>query len=372
MIRARGHQTGARTLEARVRWRAVARARWASWHGWTTSRIAAALDISAATLLDWQHRWQDPDDRLKPRDQGAPRLDATPHERKDIRDFLAFFGSDLGVHTLHDHFPTVARRDLAVLLHLTRQDLLHQDRMQWYRSVAWHGPNRAWAMDHTEPPTPIDGTYRFVLTVRDLATGATLAAHAVEHPDATSTIACLRDLIARHGAPLLIKADNGSAFTSHDTRDFLTTQGITLLLSPPYTPSYNGACEAGNGTIKRLAHDIATAHDRPEQWTLDDLEAARLRANRRITERHHERTPEQRFADRTDITEHERQQFQNTIAGARQRRLQSMAVESDRPPRTISADALNRQAITDALTGLGVITIRNRPVRLCNPLREVG
>ena len=38
----------------------------------------------------------------------------------------------------------------------------------------------------------------------------------------------------------------------------------------------------------------------------------------------------------------------------------------------MTADALNRQAITDALLGIGYITIRNRPVRPCNPLREVG
>jgi transposase InsO family protein len=350
----------------------VARARWASCHGWTTARIADALDLSTATLLEWQHRWQDPDDRLKPRNQGAPRLDATPQERKDVRDFLALFGTDLDVHTLHDHFPAIARRDLRILLHLTQQDLHHQAQMRWYRSVTWHSPNRAWAMDHTEPPTPIDHQYRFVLTVRDLASGATLAAHAVERMDAASTIACLRDLITRHGAPLLIKADNGGAFAGNDTREFLNAQGIALLLSPPYTPSYNGACEAGNGTLKRLTHDIATAHDRPECWTLDDLEAARLRANRRITNRRQTTTPEQRFADSTTITDQERRQFLQAIAGARQRRLHALAVETGQPQRTMSADALNRQAITDALTGIGVITIRNRPVRLCNPLRDVG
>ncbi|GDY15121.1 hypothetical protein LBMAG53_39990 [Planctomycetota bacterium] len=78
---------------------------------------------------------------------------------------------------------------------------------------------------------------------------------------------------------------HGPAFAAQATGDYLDRIGAVLLRSPPYCPSYNGACEAGNGTIKRLTHDLAVRHDRPHSWTLDDLEAARLLANRRITDR---------------------------------------------------------------------------------------
>ena len=108
----------------------------------------------------------------------------------------------------------------------------------------------------------------------------------------------LRALVAQHGAPLVLKADNGGAFTADDTRAFLGEHVVTLLLSPAYTPSHNGACEAGNGSIKHLTHHLACRHDRPEQWTLDDLEAARPLANRRITDHTQVHTPEQRAADR--------------------------------------------------------------------------
>jgi len=52
-----------------------------------------------------------------------------------------------------------------------------------------------------------------------------------------------------------------------------------MLFSPPYYPQYNGACEAGFGTLKTYAHHEAAKHGRPHQWSCDDVEAARMRAN---------------------------------------------------------------------------------------------
>lgn len=287
-------------------------------------------------------------------------------------DFLALHGAALGVRVIQDHFPHLARRDLACLLHLARTEADHVAAGGHYRAVAWAGPGRVWAMDHTEPPSPIDGRLRWVLTVRDLASGSTLAAHAVGAPDAASTIHLLAALFAQHGAPLVLKADNGAAFIAAETRAFLHRHRVLLLRSPPYTPAYNGACEAGNGTIKHLAHQLACRHDRPQRWTLDDLEAARLLANRRTTDPHETRTPEQRFAAREMITDGERDRLRDAYLAARQRRLHQLLIEHDSRARSITADALDRQAIADALTDTGVITIRSRRVRLSNRLQEAG
>lgn len=365
-------QTAHRTFERNLRIRVLARLRWAGWNGWSLARVADAIGLARDTLAQWQRRWDDLGDRLAATPLGAPALTASPDQRRDVLDFIALFGSGTALATLVEHFPQLSRRDLACLLHCARQHL-HQDACNgWYRSVTWNRPGAVWAMDHTEPPTRIDGIYRFVLTVRDLATGCTLAVHAVEHPDAASTILLLRALVAAHGAPLVIKADNGPAFIAHDLRDWCAGQRIALLLSPPYYPQFNGACEAGNGTIKRLAHDCAARHDRVEQWSLDDLEAARLVANHRRTDRNQAFTPQQRFAQRVPIADHERTIFHVAISTARARRLQQLGVASDGRQHSITADALTRHAITDALAGLGFITIRSRHVRPCNPQREVG
>jgi transposase InsO family protein len=227
-------------------------------------------------------------------------------------------------------------------------------------------------MDHTEPPTAIDGQFDSVLTVRDLATGCVLAAHAVTSEDAASTIHILIDLFLRYGPPLVLKVDNGSAFVAQATVEFLNHYQVVLLRSPPYTPTYNGACEAGNGTIKHLTHTIAYRHDRPGHWTLDDLIAARLWANRRITDRTQTQTPEQRFTERIATTANDRNNLRLAIQGAGRHRLTHLHIANDGRTANMVADALERQAIADALLGLGVCTIRNRPVRLPDPIQKTG
>ncbi len=371
-LRGAGRQVAYRAQERAVRKRVLACVHWAGWHGWSRNRCAAALGLTPATLAEWTRRWNDSSDRLAPVPLGASPLTCSPVERRDVLDFLALHGTAFGVGVLQDHFPRLSRRDLQCLLHLARTEVDAVAAGGFYRCVTWYGPGRAWALDHTEPPTAIDGEFRYVLTVRDLASGCTLAAHAVASPNAASTIDVLRALIAQHGAPLLLKADNGSAFIAQETRDFLATHHVTLLYSPAYTPSYNGACEAGNGTIKHLAHTLACRHDRPHAWTLDDLEAARLLANRRITDYRQVRTPEQRFADRTQITVAERDHFLAIVAAEQRRHEADNTIATNHGVRKMAADALRRQAITGALLATGVITIRSRPLRLPYPKCKVG
>jgi transposase InsO family protein len=371
IIRSGQRQLGGRSLEHRVRLRALARIRWAKWRGWSLKQIARALQLDLTTISNWQRRFDDPADRLTSKPLGARPLLASPIERADVLNFIALFG-DLGLQPLTDHFPQLARRDLCCLLHLARQEAHDIHRGGWYRSVSWHRPGAIWAMDHTEPPTAIDGQFDSVLTVRDLTTGCVLAAHAVRTEDAASTIHILIDLFLRYGPPLVLKADNGSAFVAQATVDFLNHYHVVLLRSPPYTPTYNGACEAGNGTIKHLTHTIACRHDRPGHWTLDDLEAARLWANRRITDRAQTQTPEQRFAERIATTANDRNNLRLAIQGAGRRRLTHLHIANDGRTANMVADALERQAIADALLGLGVCTIRNRPVRLPDPIQKTG
>ncbi len=363
-------QRGERSLERQVRVHALGCARWAARCGWGRGRIARALGIDGDTLATWQQRFADPADRLRAKPLGAPALLASPVQRRDVLDFLALHGTALGVDVLKDHFPQLAKRDLACLLMFVRQEA-HDARCGGYiRALTWNLPGRVWALDFTEPPSPVEDRYRFVLTVRDLASGCTLAATAVRAEDAQAAIDVLTALFAAHGPPLVLKADNGPAFIARAMRAFLDRHRVALLLSPAYTPSYNGACEAGNGTIKTLAHELACRHGRPAAWTLDDLEGARLWANRRITDRVQIHNPERRFADRSAITTTERDQFHRAYHGARVRRCADLAVAPQQPMRTIAADALARQAIADALKGTGVLEIRSQRVRLSNPIAD--
>jgi len=83
-------------------------------------------------------------------------------------------------------------------------------------------------------------------------------------------------------------------------RDLLRQQRVTLLLSPPYTPQYDGACDAGLGALKTRMHHLAARDGDPATWTCNQVEVARLQANR-IDVRRLGATPEQRFANRSPI-----------------------------------------------------------------------
>jgi hypothetical protein len=89
----------------------------------------------------------------------------------------------------------------------------------------------------------------------------------------------LASLFAEHGPPLVLKVDNGAAFASAELRNLLSGHGVEVLYSPAYTPSYNGAVEAGVGAMKGRTEEQALSRGAPGAWTWDDTEAARQEAN---------------------------------------------------------------------------------------------
>src|SRR3990172_13252124 len=60
------------------------------------------------------------------------------------------------------------------------------------------------------------------------------------------------------------------------TRTLAYWEQVASLFSPPCTPGYNGACEAGIGSLKTHAHHHAARHGRPREGACDDVETARL------------------------------------------------------------------------------------------------
>jgi transposase InsO family protein len=127
-------------------------------------------------------------------------------------------------------------------------------------------------MDFAEPPLAVDGIFPRILLVRDLSSGEVLAARATMGESSSEVVPILEELFKSLGAPLVVKSDNGSGLVDGDVPELRERYGVIALRSPPYTPSYNGACEAGVGSIKvRTARPAAQAR-RPGEWTTDDLE----------------------------------------------------------------------------------------------------
>ncbi len=340
------------------------------WGGSDRIDIAIAVGLSVSTLADWEQRWADLGDRLQIEALGAPARQSDPVLRNAVFAMIALFGPDLGVPSLQEAFPTASRGELWELLGRARRDFWNAQESRWYSALRWNQAGAVWAMDYFDPPTPIDGVYRAVLCVRDLSTGCTLAALPVEHADAESTVASLTSLFLQYGPPLVLKADNGSHFTAHDVRVLLIQWRVELLLSPPYTPSYNGSCEAGNGAIKTRVEHLAKRDGTPGRWTANHLEAARLWSNRRVTDRQ-STSPEDRWNHRPTLHVAHRDQLAVAIAGSRQRKLaeHARAQSLDSTVEPLSSASLERYSIADALIGIGYLTIRSR--RIPQPLSKI-
>jgi transposase InsO family protein len=161
-------------------------------------------------------------------------------------------GPQVGLPTMRATFPNIPRCELVDLRRDYRREFREGNR-QATEELTWHTPGRVWAMDHAEPPRPIDGLYRALISVRDLASGMQLAWLPVPDETAETTVDALRALFAEHGPPLVLKSDNGPAFKSGLVKELLADWGVVPLRSPPVTPRYNGACEAGIGAGQRVS-----------------------------------------------------------------------------------------------------------------------
>jgi transposase InsO family protein len=183
----------------------------------------------------------------------------------------------LGVPTLQALCPGLARRETADLLRRYRRVWRRRHRLL-SRVLRWTQPGTVWAIDFAEPPLPIDG-YGRLLAVRDLASGYQLLWLPVPDESTTQAVLALQGLFRAHGAPLVLKSDNGSAFIGGELAALLECWQVGHLYSPPRMPRYNGSCEAGIGSMKTRTHHQAASNGRPGQWTCDDAEAARLEPN---------------------------------------------------------------------------------------------
>jgi len=210
------------------------------------------------------------------------------------------------VDTLTGFCPELGRNEAARLL----DEWLWQCREDYCATVTalqWTNPGTIWAMDHTRPPGAVDGLYPCILLVRDLA-GHFLVGAMPQRAAAGRAVAdALVDLFERHGAPLVLKFDNHSAFIGWEVREVLERYGVLPLVSPVHQPQYNGSIEAGAGQFKTRAHILAAKMNHPEQWTANDVEGARIMANRILRPWGKDGpTPEERWMARKPVSARER------------------------------------------------------------------
>jgi hypothetical protein len=220
-------------------------------------------------------------------------------------------------------------------------------------------------MDFMEPPIPIDGVFKYVLVVRDLASGQLLWGHPIVSKDQEAVWDALTTLFLWWGPPLVMKCDNDGPFIADAIRRLLAENSVLLLLSPPETPEYNGACEAGIGGLKIHAQIESGRHDRPGQWTCDDIETARLMANETANPKGSDHgTPDFEWARRTPITKADRVAFIESYFREAADEVEAQGYLPGIQLSPAAHAAIDRIAIARACVAQGLLYFRRRRVSL--------
>jgi transposase InsO family protein len=330
--------------------------------GCNWAETAELLGLAPRTLRDWRLDLERNQLRAVP--LGRPILDATREQRNEVIRHLDELGPGIGLPSLRDSFPNLARAELEDILRRYRRIWRKLNR-QTIHVLHWTRPGAVWAIDFHGPRPLIDDRYPYLLAVRDLASGQQLLWRPVVDLTAQTAVEALTSLFAIHGAPLVLKSDNGSAFIADAFQKLSQNAGVKILPSPPYTPRYNGSIEAGIGSAKSRTEQHAARQGHPGHWTWDDAEAALLEAN--ATARPQgplSPSPDQLWAERPLITEAERHRFSLTVA----ERLKEIGGDQGRPHENpkdnMHMRAMDREAIRLALVEHGYLYFTRRRITL--------
>jgi hypothetical protein len=182
----------------------------------------------------------------------------------------------------------------------------------------------------------------------------------------------LARLFAVHGAPLVLKVDNGSAFRAAAFQGLLEGSGVIPLYSPPSCPVYNGAIEAAIGSLKKRTAEQAQHHSRAGRWETADLAAAQAEANGSHPRRLNGRTPAALRASRPALAPLERVVFALTVERQRFQARQELGIATEESLDHWRASAVDRQAIERALVEHGYLLFTRRRIPLPIRTRKVA
>jgi transposase InsO family protein len=336
----------------------VAFDQWAGELGLGHRQAAKQLHVEPRTLADWEQRWRE--NHLAAQPLGRPCNRGDPQARNAVIELMRTHGPRTGLPTLRAAFPKLARGELQRLQARYRR-IWRIDHRRLAYVLHWHRPGAVWAIDHADPPRPIEGYWKHLLAVRDLASGYQLLWLPVRTESAAETIDAVQGLFFEYGPPLVLKSDNGSAFIAEEIDQFLAHWQVESLFSPARTPSYNGSCEAGNGAMKHRTSYQAIRQGHPNLWTVDDVEAARNLANHCTYPWGWQNlTHAQAWQARSPITPDERAAFGRTLADHRTRARDEQGYPVDTDLSRTAQAQVDRVAIRRALVERGILTFTRR------------
>lgn len=361
-------QSHRRLAEQAARRSAVSLIRWGLLRKLTVEEIARRLEVCIQTLRSWLKRWAR--DRFELVERGRPASRGDRELRNSLIALFGLMGPHVGLPTIRNLMPDVPRNELAELMRRYRHAYRRKN-SRVIHALRWQQPGAVWAMDHSQPPTRIDGIYPRLFVVRDLASGQQLMALPCEHEDQQTVLDALKALIKWHGRPLVIKSDNGGALRGEHVMQWLECQKVRQLFSPRGTPRYNGACEAGIGSLKTRAHFESARYDRPGEWTCDDIEAARCQANDTARPGGWKQpTPSEMWRRRGgELSNVEREKFNQLYERYEAEVRKEQGWMPTMSLSYLDQSAIDRVAISRALMDCGYLTVRRR--RITPPIKSL-
>ena len=333
--------------------------------GGTNRDAAACLEISPRTLSDWERKWRQ--DRLREKPRGRPLKQADPLRRGEFIEVLNGQGPQRGLRPLRVLFPDMARGEILDVLWRFRRIFARRNRLVVH-SLSWDFPGSVWAMDHTDVTLPVDGIFKRIFAVRDLGSNEQVLWLPVEDATAPVTIRALELLFLHHGPPLVLKSDNGPAFISEEMSSFLKSWEVIQLLSPPWTPQYNGACEAGIGSMEIRTRWEAVRNGRWIDWNWEDMERARIQANQ--TQRGIGfPAPEEVWNNRPAISPEFREAFRSTVREEEIKERMERGIQPEAELEPDEQSSIDRVSIRRALVAHVILRFRKRDVPL--PIKKI-
>jgi putative transposase len=132
-------------------------------------------------------------------------------------------------------------------------------------------PNHVWSYDFVADQTTDGKTVRF-LTVIDEYTRRGLWIECARHLTSVAVVRVLEQLVELHGAPTMIKSDNGPEFVAKKVQEWLAERSIGARFIKPGSPWQNGHNESFNamfrdGCLNRwLFESVREAREASETW----------------------------------------------------------------------------------------------------------
>jgi transposase InsO family protein len=325
-------------------------------HGVPVVQVTRCLGVSERTVRHWRREAG----ASPPACRGRRPRSALREDRNQVYRFLRERGAATPLVAVQAAFPHLRRADLHEVLR--RYCRVQRRKAERHKSrLDWREPGTVWAADFKERREPIEGRYRWILSIKDLASRCQL----VWQPLADATEAVVQATYARlfveHGPPLVMKSDNGGPFRGEAVKQFLLESGVVPLFNPVRRPQYNGGVERANGQLAAFQEALAEFRGRPGLPTCDDAASARRLANESARP-YGWRGPTagELWAERAPIGADQRAAFQATVEAHRAQVRAQWNFAPDESLTHYQAAAVDRRAVRDALVEHDLLRIHPR------------